>query len=511
MPQAEVKIPDGRTVTLNVPEGATQEQILGFTKQQFDAGAFPEPKETLKQTALRKGAKLSGAIAEDIGTRKEKLEQIGQAQIEGKFTAPQAVVASAGQGALLGLDVAGNVISELIPDPIEEALGTMIGKVVETVGKVQSGFGSKRTIGEDIRDELVENPEMALLLEGGIGLVALATPAATGSTLVGRTGQKIRKSAQKSKSKFASDLVKEAETPKVIEQASRQGRVSETPIRRARKIAPSKREKEITQVVSSLPINTKAGLIPNSKIIMRGIDNKAKKLIADLKKVKIIFTRAEVRNKIQRNLDEAIDEQAFLTGNAELTAEKVREIVFKELFDNPSTPAGLLEARKQIDRKLTSQTQTASGKTIFDSDAQKAVNVSIANIRQTINNIIAEKAPSVAVKKSLREQELLYSARNNISTKVRRQADTAYKRLLENIEKTIPLSQGFFVSVLANVAAPFVLTARGLSSVNAPVVRHTLGKLIEKADEAIVKTDDKILARKMSINFSRFYILNTFV
>lgn len=52
MPQVKIKAPDGNTYTVNAPDGASNEQILGFVKQEYDAGrlqssskASGEPKD----------------------------------------------------------------------------------------------------------------------------------------------------------------------------------------------------------------------------------------------------------------------------------------------------------------------------------------------------------------------------------------------------------------------------------------------------------------------------------
>lgn len=53
--QVQIQVPDGQTVTVEVPEGATQEQILRYVKREYDAGRLssqpaPEPQPTPQPT-----------------------------------------------------------------------------------------------------------------------------------------------------------------------------------------------------------------------------------------------------------------------------------------------------------------------------------------------------------------------------------------------------------------------------------------------------------------------------
>ena len=80
MAETQVKTPDGGTVTVRHPDGASDEDILGFAKQQFEKGGFPaedsrqvnapEDIDILKgfgETALTMGTGAFAQIAGGIG------------------------------------------------------------------------------------------------------------------------------------------------------------------------------------------------------------------------------------------------------------------------------------------------------------------------------------------------------------------------------------------------------------------------------------------------------------
>lgn len=42
MAQKTINLPNGKTVTVNVPDGATDEQVLRFVKREYDAGRIDQ-------------------------------------------------------------------------------------------------------------------------------------------------------------------------------------------------------------------------------------------------------------------------------------------------------------------------------------------------------------------------------------------------------------------------------------------------------------------------------------
>jgi hypothetical protein len=73
MPVAKIQAPDGQIITLEVPEGATQEQILQFVASQ--QGAQSAPQLTPEQQAIKQDAE---AKIQSIQGDLDRLNQVRQ-------------------------------------------------------------------------------------------------------------------------------------------------------------------------------------------------------------------------------------------------------------------------------------------------------------------------------------------------------------------------------------------------------------------------------------------------
>jgi hypothetical protein len=96
MPVKNIQLPDGSTRKIEVPEGATEDQILGFVKQQWEAGAFSAPKED-------SGFSLEGAIEDIAPGFLGSAERTGEALTKtGEFLTPEPSTAGSIIGAIAG-------------------------------------------------------------------------------------------------------------------------------------------------------------------------------------------------------------------------------------------------------------------------------------------------------------------------------------------------------------------------------------------------------------------------
>lgn len=462
-------------------------------------------RESLSQQPTQQTG-LGQRIGEDLRTRGANVRESLQALSAGEVSPLEAGLRTIVQPTVgAGLDVVGEVSRagfEALPQQVQQPLraaGQFVGEevvapAVSAVGRLPSAGGG--TIGEAIPRELAEHPRIANVLED-LGLVASVVSPAKGfgavrkiSDVTGRSlgevGEKLIKKggeqAQKVKSDFASNLVAPIETTKFLEGAVAAGRVSEEGLKRSRVVAPTPREASAAGVLSDLDINPNRSFVHNNNVVLGGIDTKAKQLAKELDELKVFFPKQEVKARLAAKADGVIDETAFLVGNAELTLGKVKDLMGNIIDQNLSTPSGLLRARKQIDAELRAQTLTKSGSTIFDSPAEKAITNGIRDLRQEINNIIAEKAPSVNVKQSLGEQSLLFEARDTISAKAAREGADAVERLSEKISKKQRTDVRFLGKGLAASEVAAGSAVKGLRSAGA---KKALGEVLRGADKAI--------------------------
>ena len=468
-------------------------------------------------------------IGEDLASRAQTIQETQAARAAGEQGFIETGLQQGAQVALGGVDVLGEgAVSAFraLPDVIEEPLRAGGAAVAGAIGGIPLG---ERTLGERLTggvqqagEFLEERPRLArnlAIAEAAAIALPIKIPGVTvlrggadvtGSAL-GRIGEAIvgagEKQALKQKAGLASELMAPIESRKFLEQANLAGRVSESPITKNRIIAPTDRDIKAAEILTQLDIKPNKSFTANNKVALRGISQKAQQLVKELEGTKVIFPKAEVRARLNSKIDEFIQTQPFLVGNSELTAERVKKIVLDAIDNNLSTPAGLLKARKQFDSELKSQTRQASGKTIFDSDADRAVNLAIKEIRDVVNGFIAEKAPSVDVRRLLGEQELLFGARDVISAKAAQEGSNSLRRLIDELPLKGDTAKILGVTALtggaialpaaAGLAATGLVGAATVKGLRGPGAKKALGEVLRGADKAIRLEKDAGVLRQL--------------
>lgn len=149
MPIAKIQLPDGRVAKLEVPEGATNEQISAFAKQQWDAGAF--------------------------GTAPQAAPEAAQAAEQ----APQADALAQRRAATRGVQTAGQIKSGLAGEMVGAGAGAMnalreVGQAVvdwtswgldkvgledaaESVAKYGNSIEEKEALRDQVRVQMANN------------------------------------------------------------------------------------------------------------------------------------------------------------------------------------------------------------------------------------------------------------------------------------------------------------------------------------------------------------------
>lgn len=459
---------------------------------------------------------LGQRIGTDLQAREQKIQESRQAFQTGDVSFPETALRQVTQPLGAGFDIGGELARagfEALPPQIQDPLratGQFIGErvidpAIQAVGQLPSIGGG--TIGETIPAELAANPRLANVLEDlGLGAAALAPikrpPVPTRVTPFGRVGEAItdigERQAVTQKSGFAADLVAPIETTKFLEEASAAGRLSEEGLRRTRTAAPTSREINSAGIVEQLDINPNRSFTFNNNKVIGGIDQRAKQLIKDLDALNVFFPKNEVKRALSAQADTLTGKNPFLQGNPQLTVDKVRNLMSEIIDQNLSTPAGLLKARKEIDATLKAQTQTKSGATILDAPADRAINAAIRDMRQVINNIIVEKAPSVNVRQSLGEQSLLFEARDTIKMKAAREGVDAIERLVNEIEGKVKLKIGV-IGRIFGIAGATTEVAAGKTSglIRGPKAKIALGQLLRATDIAIRKERDAGIIKQL--------------
>ena len=141
-----------------------------------------------------------------------------------------------------------------------------------------------------------------------------------------------------------------------------------------------------------------------------------------------------------------LEENALLTGDAQVTAQKIVRKMKMLVAENKGNASGLLKARKQLDEWVKAQ----KGAGIFDPNRENAISISLREIRQSTNDFIDARATNVGVKDSLRRQAALFNAMENMTPKVADEAATRFGRAWQKMSRVLPI-RGEFNQAMATL------------------------------------------------------------
>jgi len=217
----------------------------------------------------------------------------------------------------------------------------------------------------------------------------------------------------------AIEIVAPKASKKILKDALKQGRTSVQGFFRSETMTPDQRTERAARAVEDLVKTGKMGVkktaSENANAVYEQIGIEAENLVKQLKERDIqLILQPEELTSLQQKVMQRISEDPDLVGNAGESASRMFNNYFK-LFPKGKeiTAEDLLKVRKQFDKTIASQ----SKKDIFDPAIENAKSIALRAIRQETNDLIAAKAPDVAVKESFSKQTALYDALDNIAEK----------------------------------------------------------------------------------------------
>lgn len=395
-------------------------------------------------------------IGERLTARGEQFEQIGR-RIGGQ-TAEETLLQSAGTAVGGAFDVLGETVATaaggvadafnaLAPETgqaIADAWAAAVGSDV-----ARAGLAALRAGQETYGAWAAENPRAAANLEAfvNIGLAAAPTPkglrapSTARKTPIGRAGARVEARAVSqeaaTKKAFVDDLILPKQTPTVLaEQAGRtdpKGLVGLTSTQADMASA-------VTKVPTVKPSNT---LRENLQAVTTEVTKTASTLETELAAKGLKIPRRIVDAEFDDLLTaaKATPSVGAKPGNA---MKKAIEVAKSKIGKNP-TAASLLEARRSFDASVL-----RSGIKLKPGPKATAAAEAAAEVRRTMNDLVARFAPDVDVRGSLRKQSDLLSAADNISAKAGAEATTPIRRLIQRLEKRASLKQS--IAGLATLA-----------------------------------------------------------
>lgn len=361
-------------------------------------------------------------------------------------------------------------------------------KAIQQGGKAWSDFSQKHPAAAADVDAIYNIATIAIPTgKGGKAVEEAASQVPGKLTQVGdkliESGKQL---SQKKSQDFVKDLISPEETKSV--KLNQVGRTTEEGRLKTKVVEPSPKEKAIAEAVSKLPeVSSKNTVQGNYNAIKDEVSREAESLQKTLTTNKITFDKNEFKQKLQ-GVSKSLGESAVLVGDAETSANRVMQKMNQLIDQHPNTPAGLLQARKDLDKWLISQKGS-----IFDPKSENAMTIAVREIRQATNGFIAEKVPEAKVLESLQKQNHLYDAMDNIRPKAAKEAKDIISRTINNVKKIIPegLQGANKASSSLGTAAKAVggtVAAAGIGAYKAstsPGVRTLAGNALKMVDMAI--------------------------
>lgn len=512
----------GQDRVIELPDGSTPDQIdevLSHASQQFSA---PQQSQVIDNNQKGFGERLGEAYQKNLGEMQgiadqaasgdiSKLEASGRMGLKYAQIAPQAV----SEGAVSAFRALPDAIKQPIPplailkkgaENVYTAVAdSPVGDVARSAVNSYKGFEKEHPVAAGRIGSVVDAGNLLaslLPIEGTSALSAAgeaADPLIKGSgKALTASGDALYKSGQAAfdakRASFIQDLISPKLTPTV--RADQFSRSTEKGLLRKATVEPSPQDAEIISTISNLPVSKGKSMLANYNIISQANEKEANGLILKLKSNDVPVGLDDVQLSID-NAFNKLKQNPYVTGNGELAANKVVDVMNKAILDNADQngiikTSNLLQARKDFDRMIKDQ----KGGKIFDPSLDSPASIAIQGMRQSINDLIESKVQNLGFKDSLRKQSNLYRAMENIETKGGYQPKNAISRFAQKASNIIPVKNTIAKGALALGATGALATAPALTAgvlggygayrvASSPLLRKGIGTTLSKSGKGL--------------------------
>lgn len=434
-------------------------------------------------------------------------------------------IPAAKQAVNVGLDFAGQGLSMMTPDSVEdwtvEAARSVAYDISETpvFKKAAEYMGKGYDKYLQWKNTLSEVDQVAL--EGSIDMAAMSIPAkargpAETPAHLERWGwSKFNEGKQQSydnRIQAVQDMLADPNLkPKDMATAFFEG-----PFRRITG-TPSPLEEEVIKVVSSIKgVNPNKNFLDNAHVVRKEIEVTAERLVNQLKRSgNPKIDKAGLINSLETQLEDYLGSDEAAAAMAK--PKKVRaflNMAITSIKESDGTAIGVLESRKALDAKIKSM--EGYDKSLLDAEYLASKNTSIKIIRDTLNNSVDNASSDVDVKRLLRKQFLMYNARDALDDKAANLAATSLGRAYANVVRALPLSMpqtilgagalGSYafnslgspvLAALTGTASVAALSVMGARVLSGPAPKKAVGLLLVAMGKAIKNTENKEMLKQL--------------
>ena len=246
---------------------------------------------------------------------------------------------------------------------------------------------------------------------------------------------------------------------------------------------PSVFDNQVIEEITAIPgVKPKASFTENHNVVREAAKRESANLDNELKLKGTPVSAQKVYVALDKAMQK-IDKTPTLVGDAGASARRIYQL-FKEQLQTAAknnggkiAPDELLQIRRDLDSELNIFKKSTEG-------AASAREVAGKEIRDALNDIVAEAAPNVAVKKSLEKSHRLLTARDILHERIKLDAGNAITRFVANFER----ASGF--------RHPTTYLAAKATIADLPVAATTLMGAVMYGTGAKIKDSTLIALRK---------------
>jgi hypothetical protein len=205
-----------------------------------------------------------------------------------------------------------------------------------------------------------------------------------------------------------------------------------------------------------------------------------------------IIPKSEILDTVAKELS-PLDKNPYLSGSNHL--DTVFNDLASQIPEEGATASQLLDIRKKLDKNIAKY----KGEGGLDPVRENAFTEAGKIVRQTTNDIVANKYPDAAVRKSLDKQFHIYNAMDAVETKIPTQSATRIGRTLDKVRPFLPktvagaLESGALLgagyALPASVSLPLAgIGATGYGAykiLTSPTVQKAFGLTLDKAGQIL--------------------------
>tara|TARA_R110000803_G_C11979587_1_gene320583 strand:- start:52 stop:1794 length:1743 start_codon:yes stop_codon:yes gene_type:complete len=439
------------------------------------------------------------------------------------------------------IDTASLLIPDSVGQPVAEAFSQSANWVLSTEGGQWVTEALSGTM-EDYDKFKQSSPEQAKLLEGAVNVALIMTPSPKSKPKMGgldAAGRKLEESGKKgvmeSKQKYVDKMLTPVETAKT--RVDDLANTTISPITQKATVSQTTRQADVASLVRGITeVSPNKTLKNNHVVIRKEVHKRGDSLVNTLEKLEknraasVGHTGAlqldTITTRLTDDVAELVATNPLFRGDKAIigAAEAMLEKTLQLLADNPLTPANVLRVRRELDDFIRS-----SKGSVFEAATENSVSIPFKTIRKSLNDIIDEAVPNAEVKKSLREQSMLYEALDTLAPKAGEEMKTIAGRLVQNISEVLPYNvtrnvwqaNAAILGAGATTAAftfPQLLPIMGGGLLATGMAKQlgkqalpskskvALGRMLQLTDKAIKATKDSSM--KQVLHADRIYIAN---